>query len=308
MRRINPDFRVAVASILVILTIGSLFNRSHDSISYATSYEFDVDLEPKHGDAIVTRRETYWQNTVGPHFTDEPDYARYILTYKIFLYNETNQFAVEDKLTPQLDLFWWRVDYEYENVDVTYTPENGVLSIYISDANPHANARKKYQISVWFISPFISKFMTEPPITENDPAILESGLETDLLIYISPFKVLEQSNLESVEVVATISGLAEEIEHIRAHPSITPEPPMYRSTWKYDRSHQVFGEHSTKYHLLIDNDATGVIFYTSVNLRYNASIIALGKPIFNGANVEFVQEVSTFSYQYSHPLIDENPW
>ncbi len=81
MRRLKPDFRVAITSILIILTIGSLVNRSHDSVSYATSYEFDVDLEPKRGDAIFTRRETYWQNTVGPHFADKPDYARYILTY-----------------------------------------------------------------------------------------------------------------------------------------------------------------------------------------------------------------------------------
>jgi len=303
----TSDFRMAVTAVTTILFLGTLLVPQSLPGLILVSPPAPSE-EGIIGNVLVTRYERYWQDNIAWVSNRDHFRASYRLIYEIFFYNETDRFVLIDQISEGLNYNSVGGPGDHENIEASYNSTDGRIMIEISETNPHPEPFQKYVLWLWFDSPPINKFNVEPPETLCDPPALSRGLETDLEISISPFRIADLDELQTVQITAFFTVNLEDSSHLSSTPDTWCDPSQYGAMWYYDGTKASFERHSTTYHVLIKPDAMGVIFRTCVSLRYGKPIHVTGEPAFAGSIVEFIDQGTYFDYQNEHGIAPSKRW
>jgi len=251
--------------------------------------------QPKEGFVSVSREENYWMNQVG-NKTD----TRYLVNYGIAVAEDSDKITISDK-TDQ-GLITIPISQETSKVVVSYDPTTGGITVVVTDLK----ANDKTFAQVAFKADPVNIFASgeAPSILANPPQI-SWGDEKDVEITITPFRVLETTNITEVGVYTWFTVAAQEIKNLSTTPETKCDPPTYQAIWQYkDSLNTQFGAHTAVYHVKMSptSQEGGIVFRTWVEARYNRPLRMAVDGTIKGATGYFFKADSGISYQYEQPV------
>ena len=293
--------------VILLLSVALLIAGPASITRYRKSIE-----PPKIGEARVFREEklSSWQTQSG-----SVPYARYGVDYRVVFYSESDIFVLRDKIVQDPETSLIGAYSHSENSKIHYNATDGGITIEIIE--PHkteiyrdsgqirTRSGEKYEFDIHFNSTPVSKFVPGfGPEFSWEPNEFYLGQDTDIEVVISPFKIQDTMDLQSVVITAYIQVRNKEITYLSSSPE-AKTPSENSCLWAYNGSVSEFGEHRMKYHAKIGDKGPLIVFSSRISLNYRKPLYIESDPSFEGADADFGDIGSTFSYGFTYRIEDE---